>query len=192
MLANLPFSFIFQAHKYLVFPSFHPYLSSCSAAKRYFPLSSIRLCIHLLAHVTMLSWILVLFNEFLFCSMDFKDQTMYLFGGNCFIRAPGCFWRVPITLWAYACCYVQSLSHVWLFATPRTVASLSVEHPGQEHWSASPLPSPAHRPGPGTAPRSPAAAGAFFSAEPPGKLEHMLTWHKKVFHVFLLLSLPPP
>ena len=52
----------------------------------------------------MVSWILVLFNEFLFYSMDFKDWTIYLFSGNRFILAPGSFWCVPITLWAYPCC----------------------------------------------------------------------------------------
>ena len=42
---------------------------------------------------------------------------------------------------------VKSLSHVWLFATPWTVAyqaPLSMGFPRQEYWSGLPLPSPGH------------------------------------------------
>ena len=42
-------------------------------------------------------------------------------------------------------CVCESLSHVWLFATPWTVAlqaSLSKEFPRQEYWSGLPVPSP--------------------------------------------------
>ena len=109
MLSKLSFSLIFQAHKYLFLFFISPVFSSCcSTAKKYFPLPSISLYIHLLTHITMVSWILVLINEFLFYSMDFKDWTIYLFSGNHFILAPGSFWCVPITLWAYpyCCCSV--------------------------------------------------------------------------------------
>ena len=41
--------------------------------------------------------------------------------------------------------HAQSLSHIWLFATPRTVARqapLSLGFPSQEYWSGLPFPSP--------------------------------------------------
>ena len=45
----------------------------------------------------------------------------------------------------WACKHAQSLTHVWLFATPWTVtcqAPLSVGFSRQEYWSGLPLPSP--------------------------------------------------
>ena len=45
----------------------------------------------------------------------------------------------------YQCYCYQSVSHVWLFVTPWTVAlqaPLSVGFPRQEYWSALPTPSP--------------------------------------------------
>ena len=53
----------------------------------------------------------------------------------------------------------SSLSHVWLFVTPRTVACqppLSMEFSRQEYWSGLPFPSPGHLPNPGIEPGSPA------------------------------------
>ena len=53
----------------------------------------------------------------------------------------------------------SSLSCVWLFGTPWTVAHqapLSVEFSRQEYWSGLPLPSPGHLPNPGIKSRSPA------------------------------------
>ena len=64
----------------------------------------------------------------------------------------------------YAC--VLSLSHVWLFATPWTVARqapLSTGFPRQEYWSGLPCPPPGDLPDPGIEPASPAAAGGFFT-----------------------------
>ena len=61
------------------------------------------------------------------------------------------------------------LSHVQLFATPWTVAqqaSLPLGFPRQEYWSGLPFPSPEDIPGP----VSPALAGGFFTAEPPGSI----------------------
>ena len=49
----------------------------------------------------------------------------------------------------------QLLSHVWLFATPLTVARqapLSVGFPRQECWSGLPFPSPGDLPDPGIEP----------------------------------------
>ena len=48
-------------------------------------------------------------------------------------------------------------------------APLSVGFPRQEHWSGLQFPSPGDLADPGTEPPSPALAGGFFTAEPPGK-----------------------
>ena len=70
---------------------------------------------------------------------------------------------------------VQSLSHVQLFATPLTVAHQApvlVGFPRQEYFSGLPFPSPRDLPDPGiklASPVSPALAGQFFPAEPPGQ-----------------------
>ena len=53
----------------------------------------------------------------------------------------------------------ESLSHVQLFVTPRTVAhqaSLSMEFSRQEYWDGLPCPSPEDLPDPGIKPGSPA------------------------------------
>ena len=63
------------------------------------------------------------------------------------------------------------LSHVWLFASPWTIASqapLSMRFPRQEHWSGLPLLSPGGLPNPGIEPTSPALAGGIFTTEPHG------------------------
>ena len=67
------------------------------------------------------------------------------------------------------------LSHVLLFATPRTVvcqASLSIEFSRKEYWSGLPFPTSGNLPNSGIEPVSsvsPVCAGEFFSNEPPGK-----------------------
>ena len=61
------------------------------------------------------------------------------------------------------------LSHIQLFATPWTVASLSMELPRQEHWSGLPFPPPGDLPDPGFKPRSPALQADSLSSEPPVK-----------------------
>ena len=67
-----------------------------------------------------------------------------------------------------ACMQAQSLSCVWLFATPWTVAclaALSVEFSRQESWSRLPFLPPGDLPDPGIEPMSassPALAGRFF------------------------------
>ena len=58
------------------------------------------------------------------------------------------------------------------FVTPWIVAyqvPLSMGFPRQEYWSGLPFPSPGELPDPGIEPESPALAGGFFTAEPPGK-----------------------
>ena len=69
----------------------------------------------------------------------------------------------------------QSLSHVWLFVTPWTVAPLAPLSMGfsrQEYWNRLPFSPPGDLPNPGiktTSPAPPASAGGFFTTEPPGK-----------------------
>ena len=62
--------------------------------------------------------------------------------------------------------WVKSLSHVWLFVTPWTVANqapLSMGFSRQEYWSGLPFLSPGDLPDPGLEPRSPALAGRIFT-----------------------------
>ena len=66
--------------------------------------------------------------------------------------------------------HVGMLSHVWLFATPQTVACwapLSMGFSRQEYWSGLPFPSPGHLLNPGITPTSfasPALAGRCFTS----------------------------
>ena len=70
---------------------------------------------------------------------------------------------------------VYLLSHIQLFGTPWTVASLVPQSMGssrQAYWSGLPFPPPWDLPDPGfepTSPTFPALAGIFFTTEPPGK-----------------------
>ena len=73
------------------------------------------------------------------------------------------------------CVCAQSLSCVWLFVTPWTVAHqapLSKRFPRQEYWSGLPFPSSGELPDPGTELTSPALASEFFTTQPPEK-----PWH---------------
>ena len=73
--------------------------------------------------------------------------------------------------------WAQSLSCVWLFATPWTIARqahapLSMGFPRQEYWSGLPFLSPRDLSDPGIEPMSPvspALAGGFFTTVPLGK-----------------------
>ena len=63
-------------------------------------------------------------------------------------------------------------SHVWLFATPWTVARqapLSMGFSRQEYWSGLLCPPPGDLPDPGIKSASSALAGKFFITVPPGK-----------------------
>ena len=65
--------------------------------------------------------------------------------------------------------WAQSSSHVWLIATPWTIARqapLSLGFSRQEYWSELPFPSPGDLPDPGIKPGSSALAGGFFTTEP--------------------------
>ena len=67
---------------------------------------------------------------------------------------------------------MKSLSGVWLFATPWTVAyqaPQSMAFSRQEYWSGSPFPSPRALPDPGIEPESPALWADAFPFEPLGK-----------------------
>ena len=67
---------------------------------------------------------------------------------------------------------MKSLSHVQLFATPRTVAYQAPPSMGfsrQEYWSGVPLPSLEDLPNPGIEPRSSALLADALPSEPPGK-----------------------
>ena len=61
-----------------------------------------------------------------------------------------------------------------LFATPWTVSCLGplfMEFSRQEYWSGLPYPTPGDLPNQRIEPASPALAGRFFTAVPPGKQE---------------------
>ena len=67
---------------------------------------------------------------------------------------------------------VKSLSHVQLFATPRTVtyqAPLSMGFSRQEYWSGMLFPSPGDLPDSGIEPRSPALQADALPSRPPGR-----------------------
>ena len=67
---------------------------------------------------------------------------------------------------------VKSLSLIWLFATPWTVAHQAPPSMGfsrQEYWGGLPFPPPRDLPNPGMEPRSPALQADTLTSEPPGK-----------------------
>ena len=62
------------------------------------------------------------------------------------------YFHQPFLQAAHSCCCWKVLSHVWLFATPWTVAHqapLCMGFPRQEYWSGLSFPSPGHLPDPG-------------------------------------------
>ena len=72
---------------------------------------------------------------------------------------------------------IKSLSHVWLFVTPWTVARqalLSMEFFRQEYLSGFLFPSPGGLPDQGIEPGSPALQANALSSEPPRKPEYTL------------------
>ena len=89
---------------------------------------------------------------------------------------------------------VYSLSHVWSFATPWTVAHqalLSMGFPKQEYWSGLPFPSLGDLPDPGIKLVSPVLAAAFFTAEPPGKPMCWIRVNKTGFMQYRICHLFP-
>ena len=88
--------------------------------------------------------------------------------------------QFSITFTQYVKVKVKSLSRVWLFATPWTVAyqaSPSMGFSRQEYWSGLPFPSPGDLPHPGVKPRSPALEADALTSEPPGK-----PWRMGIFY----------
>ena len=84
-------------------------------------------------------------------------------------------WAQPLKEWHSPSEEVKSLSCVWLFATPLTVAYQappSMRFSREECWSGLPFPSPGDLPDPGIKPRSPALQADALPSEPPGK-----PWH---------------
>ena len=82
---------------------------------------------------------------------------------------------------------VKSLSCVWLFATPWTVAYQAPPSMGfsrQEYWSGLPFPSPGDLPDPGIEPGSSTSQADALPSEPPGK-----PYMSALEHVYL--GLPP-
>ena len=76
---------------------------------------------------------------------------------------------------------VKSLSRVWLFATPWTVAYQAPPSMGfsrQECWSRLPFPSPGDLPNPGIEPWSPTLQADASPSEPPGKPHGYSQFHK--------------
>ena len=89
----------------------------------------------------------------------------------------------PILKWK-----VKSLSRVWLFVTPWTVAYQalrSMGFSGQEYWSGLPFPSPGDLPNPGIETRSPALQTDALSSEPPGK-SYLNMLLKSTFILYIL------
>ena len=88
---------------------------------------------------------------------------------------------------------VKSLSHVWLFAIPWTVAHQAPPSMGfskQEYWSGLPYASPGDLPDPGTEPGSPALQTDALPSEPPGKPSLIRYWFANIFsHLWVVFSL---
>ena len=86
--------------------------------------------------------------------------------------------REALNIW-WVSEWVKSLSHVWLFVTPWTVAYQappSMRFTRQECWSGLPFPSPGDLPDPGIEPRSPSLQADALPSEPPGKLSSLNIW----------------
>ena len=94
---------------------------------------------------------------------------------NGLLRRAGEMYLVLYSAWKFCysvCTCIHSLSHVWLFVMPRTVAlwaSLSIEFSREEYWSGQPIPSPGDLPGPDIKLEFPSLAGGFFTTEPPSR-----------------------
>ena len=82
-------------------------------------------------------------------------------------------WLILLVTISIFCLSVRDLlSHVWLFATPQTVAyqaPLSMEFSRQEYWSGWSFPSSGDLPEPGIEPGSPTLQADFLPSEAPGK-----------------------
>ena len=90
----------------------------------------------------------------------------------------------------------NSLSCVWLFVTPWTIAHqapLSMDFSRQEYWSGLPCPPPGDLPNPGIEPRSPALGADSLPAEPQGKPKFFFCFRSIHCHnQFLLVNIYLP
>ena len=92
-------------------------------------------------------------------------------------------YRVIVTIFLSE--WVKSLSCVWLFATPWTVAyqdPLSMGFSRQEYWSGLPFSSPGDLPDPGIESQSPTLQADTLTSKPPGK-----PYHLSKFHIYVLI-----
>ena len=96
-------------------------------------------------------------NEWLLISWSYLPTAYALQGKTCFPTIPTACVCVCVCVW-------KSLSCVWLFATPWTVAwqaPLSMEFSRKEYWSGYLFPSPEDLPNPGIKPRTPVFQADF-------------------------------
>ena len=96
---------------------------------------------------------------------------------------------VHLKLIQYLMLLEKSLSHLWLFATPWTVAYQALPYMGfsrQEYWRGLPFPSPGDLPDPGIKPRSPALQADTLPCEPPEF--HYISLKKKIVDQSLYLD----
>ena len=103
-------------------------------------------------------------------------------------------WMASLTWWTWKWKWkCESLSHVWLLATPWTVAlqaPLSMEFSGQEYWSGLPFPSAGVIPDPGIELRSPTLQADSLHLSHLGSCEFEQTWGDTEGHRNVVCSSP--
>ena len=102
-----------------------------------------------------------------------QGRTIKLQKDNCGSLEGGLKWSEEIRNWrgTHACVHAQSCPTLTL-RTVALQAPLSSGFPRQEYWTGLTFPTPGDVQNPGVEPKppvSPALAGRFFTAEPPGK-----------------------
>ena len=157
----------------------------CSVAKLYLTFCDPRDCsppgssIHGILQVRILEWVAISFSR---GSSRSRNQTRVsrIAGGRFNLWATRdrtkSWYNLSRKQWSLkcvcVCVFVHSLSCVWIFATPWTVAykaPLSMEFSKQEYSSGLPFPSPGDLPDPGIEPRSPTLQADTLLSESPGK-----------------------
>ena len=130
---------------------------------------------YLVAHWATQHWVAESFQSFSF-SMPLSENLWR--GSHSFnietitmrFQHPYCFSFLSLFLLIFKV-KVKSLSCVWLFETPWTVAYQappSMGFPRQEYWNGLPFPSPGDLPDPEIEPGSPALEADTLTSEPPG------------------------
>ena len=124
------------------------------------------------------------------------SSRLFLIGLNVKYFQPCGSFGLLFSKWAWLACFlVKSLSHVWLFVTPWTVAYQAPPSMGfsrQECWSGLPFPSPGDLPDQGIEPGSPTLQADALPSEPPEKHTFSLwklTFKKKSTSTILLRGL---